>query len=144
MFCKNGHGKDVRLIDKDSNLVTISKNMDKIISSRWLPIVLLTCSNIFMTFAWYGHLKFKGKPLLLVILVSWGIAFFEYCFQVPANRWGNSVYSPFQLKIIQEIITLTVFVVFAFLYFGEKFRWNHFAAFICILAAVTFAFLPKE
>ncbi len=144
MFCKNGHGKDVRLIDKDSNLVTTSKNMDKIISSRWLPIVLLTCSNIFMTFAWYGHLKFKDKPLLLVVLISWSIAFFEYCFQVPANRWGNSVYSPFQLKIIQEIITLTVFVVFAFLYFGEKFRWNHFAAFICILAAVAFAFLPKE
>jgi uncharacterized protein len=144
MFCKNGQGKDVRLIDKDSNLATTSKNMDKIISSRWLPIVLLTCSNIFMTFAWYGHLKFKDKPLLLVVLVSWSIAFFEYCFQVPANRWGNSVYSPFQLKIIQEIITLTVFVVFAFLYFGEKFRWNHFAAFICILAAVAFAFLPKE
>ena len=112
--------------------------------SRWLPIVLLTCSNLFMTIAWYGHLKFKSKPLLLVILVSWGIAFLEYCFQVPANRWGNAVYSPFQLKIIQEIITLTVFCVFAFLYFGDKIRWNHLAAFVCIVAAVVFAFLPKE
>jgi uncharacterized protein (DUF486 family) len=118
--------------------------MNEIIQSRWLPIVLLTCSNIFMTVAWYGHLKFKSQPLLLVILVSWGIAFLEYCFQVPANRWGNAVYSPFQLKIIQEIITLTVFCVFAFLYFGDKIRWNHLAAFVCIVAAVAFAFLPKE
>ena len=112
--------------------------------SRWLPIALLTCSNIFMTIAWYGHLKYKGSPLWLVILVSWGIAFFEYCFQVPANRWGNAVYSPFQLKIIQEIITLTVFCVFALLYFGDKIRWNHLAAVGCIVAAVAFAFLPKE
>jgi uncharacterized protein (DUF486 family) len=111
--------------------------------SRWLPIVLLTCSNIFMTFAWYGHLKFKSKPMLIVILASWGIAFFEYLLQVPANRWGSAVYSPFQLKIIQEIITLAVFVVFAFLYFHEKMRWNHFAALVCILAAVVFAFWPK-
>ena len=111
--------------------------------SRWLPIALLTCSNIFMTVAWYGHLKYKGSPLWLVILVSWGIAFFEYCFQVPANRWGNAVYSPFQLKIIQEIITLTVFCVFALLYFGDKIRWNHLAALGCIVAAVAFAFLPK-
>ena len=117
--------------------------MDKIISSRWLPVVLLTCSNIFMTFAWYGHLKFKNKPLWLVIFVSWGIAFFEYCFQVPANRWGNSVYSAAQLKIIQEVITLTVFCIFAILYLGEKIRWNYVAAFVCILAAVAFTFLPK-
>ena len=66
--------------------------MNNLLQSRWLPIVLLTCSNIFMTFAWYGHLKFKAKPLLLVILASWGIAFFEYCFQVPANRWGSHRY----------------------------------------------------
>jgi uncharacterized protein len=112
--------------------------------SRWLPIVLLTCSNIFMTIAWYGHLKFKSKPLLLVIVVSWGIAFFEYLLQVPANRWGNAVYSATQLKIIQEVITLAVFCVFAILYLGEKIRWNHVAAFVCILAAVAFAFLPKE
>jgi len=113
-------------------------------SSRWLPIVLLTCSNVFMTFAWYGHLKFKSKPLLLVILASWGIAFFEYVLQVPANRWGNSVYSAPQLKIIQEVITLSVFVVFAIFYLGEKIRWNYVAAFVCIVAAVGFAFLPKN
>jgi uncharacterized protein (DUF486 family) len=118
--------------------------MNDLTQSRWLPIVLLTCSNIFMTFAWYGHLKFKDKPLLLVILVSWGIAFFEYCFQVPANRWGNSVYSAAQLKIIQEVITLSVFVVFAIFYLHEKIPWNYVAAFVCILAAVAFAFLPQK
>ena len=112
--------------------------------SRWLPIVLLTFSNLFMTFAWYGHLKFKSKPLLLVILASWGIAFFEYVLQVPANRWGNSVYTATQLKIIQEVITLVVFVGFATFYLGERIRWNHVAAFVCILAAVAFTFLPKE
>jgi uncharacterized protein len=118
--------------------------MNSLLQSRWLPIVLLSCSNIFMTFAWYGHLKFKGKPLALVILASWGIAFFEYVLMVPANRWGNSVYSATQLKIIQEVITLTVFAAFAILYLGERIRWNHLAAFVCILAAVAFTFLPKE
>jgi uncharacterized protein len=118
--------------------------MNSLTESRWLPIVLLTLSNLFMTFAWYGHLKFKNRPLLAVILASWGIAFFEYVLQVPANRWGSSVYSATQLKIIQEIITLTVFVVFAMLYLGEKVRWNHVAAFACILGAVAFTFLPKE
>ena len=112
--------------------------------SRWLPLVLLTFSNVFMTFAWYGHLKFKDKPLYLVIMASWGIAFFEYMLQVPANRWGNAVYSATQLKIIQEIITLSVFMGFAMLYLGEKIRWNHVAAFGCILAAVAFTFLPKN
>src|SRR5215472_5130740 len=110
--------------------------MNDITSSRWLPIAMLTLSNVFMTIAWYGHLKFKSSPLWLVIIVSWSIAFFEYCFQVPANRWGNSVYSPFQLKIIQEIITLSVFVVFAYFYFGWHFKWNHVAACLCIIAAV--------
>jgi uncharacterized protein (DUF486 family) len=118
--------------------------MNDLTQSRWLPIVLLTCSNIFMTVAWYGHLKFKSKPLLLVILVSWGIAFFEYLLQVPANRRGTSVYTATQLKIIQEIITLTVFCGFAVLYLNEKLRWNHFAAFLCIVAAVAFTFLPKD
>lgn len=112
--------------------------------SRWLPVVLLTCSNVFMTFAWYGHLKFKGQPLLLVIFASWGIAFFEYVLMVPANRWGSSAYSATQLKIIQEVVTLTVFVVFAMFYLGEKVRWNHLAAFLCVLAAVAFTFLPKQ
>jgi len=118
--------------------------MTDLTQSRWLPIVLLTGSNLFMTVAWYGHLRFKSKPLMLVILASWGIAFFEYCLQVPANRWGNAVYSATQLKIIQEIITLTVFCAFAVLYLGEKIRWNHFAAFVCILGAVVFTFLPKH
>jgi uncharacterized protein len=118
--------------------------MNDLTQSRWLPIVLLTCSNIFMTFAWYGHLKYKGKPLLFVILASWGIAFFEYLLQVPANRWGNSVYTAPQLKIIQEVITLCVFAVFAVLYLHVKLRWNHLAAFVCVLAAVAFTFLPKQ
>jgi hypothetical protein len=118
--------------------------MNSLYTSRWLPVVLLFGSNIFMTFAWYGHLKFKNKPLFAVILVSWGIAFFEYILQVPANRWGSSVYSATQLKIIQEVVTLTVFVGFAIFYLGERIRWNHVAAFVCILAAVAFTFLPRE
>ncbi len=113
-------------------------------SSRWLPVVLLTVSNIFMTFAWYGHLKFKSKPLLLVILASWGIALFEYVLMVPANRWGSNSYSPYQLKLLQEAITLVVFVVFAFFYFKTWPAWNHLAAFVCLFAAVAFAFwTPK-
>jgi uncharacterized protein len=113
-------------------------------NSAILPIAMLTVSNIFMTFAWYGHLKFKGAPLYLAILASWGIAFFEYLVMVPANRWGNSIYTTTQLKIIQEVVTLSVFSVFVVLYLGEKLRWNHFAAFLCILAAVAFTFLPKH
>ena len=97
-----------------------------------------------MTFAWYGHLKFKQSPLLLVILVSWGIALFEYVFMIPANRWGNAVYSATQLKIMQEAITLAVFCVFAVFYLGEKIRWNYVAAFGCILAAVVFAVWPQK
>jgi hypothetical protein len=88
--------------------------------ARLLPIVMLICSNVFMTFAWYGHLKFKDRPLLVVILASWGIAFFEYCLAVPANRWGSSVYSAAELKAIQEVVTLSVFVVFSFFYLGQK------------------------
>ena len=114
------------------------------LAARIVPIALLICSNVFMTFAWYGHLKFKDKPIWLVILVSWGIAFFEYVLQVPANRWGSNVYSYYQLKIIQEIITLSVFVVFAFFYFKTWPAWNHVAAFVCILAAVAFAFWPPK
>jgi len=97
-----------------------------------------------MTCAWYGHLKFKSKPLLLVILASWGIAFFEYLLQVPANRIGSNTYSFYQLKIMQEVITLAVFVVFAFFYFKTLPAWNHIAAFLCILAAVVFAFWPPK
>lgn len=118
--------------------------MNQLVDSRWLPIVLLIFSNVFMTFAWYGHLKYKEKPLLFVILTSWGVAFFEYLLQVPANRWGSNVYTPAQLKIIQEVITLVVFCGFAITYLGEKIRWNYIAAFVCVLAAVVFAFLPQK
>lgn len=117
--------------------------MENSLYQRFLPIGLLVLSNLFMTVAWYGHLKFKGSPLPKVILASWGIAFLEYCLQVPANRWGNAIYSATQLKIIQEIITLTVFCGFAVLYLGERLKWNHLAAFACILGAVAFTFLPK-
>ena len=112
--------------------------------SAWLPIAMLTASNVFMTFAWYGHLKFKSAPLWMAILASWGIAFFEYLIMVPANRWGNTVYTTTQLKIIQEVVTLTVFSGFLVTYAGEKLRWNHFAAFLCILGAVAFTFLPTS
>ena len=105
---------------------------------------MLVVSNVFMTIAWHGHLKHKARPLLVVILVSWGIAFFEYVLQVPANRWGNARFSATELKIIQEVITLVVFTAFAMLYLGEKMRWNHFAAFVCILGAVAFTFVPRS
>lgn len=111
--------------------------------ARWLPIGLLTVSNIFMTFAWYGHLKYKHVTLPKVILVSWGIAFLEYMLMVPANRMGSAQFSTPQLKIIQEVITLVVFSGFAVLYLGEKIRWNHLAAFVCILGAVMFTFMPN-
>jgi len=91
-----------------------------IIVARLLPIVLLICSNAFMTVAWYGHLKFKDQPLWVVIPASWGIAFFEYCLAVPANRWGSNAYSAAVLKAMQEVITLAVFVVFSFVYLGQK------------------------
>ena len=117
--------------------------MNYITSSKVAPIALLACSNVFMTFAWYGHLKYKETALWKVILASWGIAFFEYALMVPANRLGSQAYSTPQLKIIQEVITLTVFSVFAVYYLGERLRWNHFAAFLCIVGAVAFIFLPK-
>lgn len=104
------------------------------------PIVLLTISNIFMTFAWYGHLRHKSSALWVVILVSWLIAFFEYCFQVPANRFGHEVYNVVQLKTIQEVITLIVFSIFSVLYLKEQFRWNYLIGFIFIVLAVFFIF----
>ena len=97
-----------------------------------------------MTFAWYGHLKFKDRPIWLVIVASWGIAFFEYLLQVPANRWGSNVYSAAQLKVGQEIITLTVFSFFTVFYLGNSIKWNHLAAFACMIAAACFIFLPKN
>jgi uncharacterized protein (DUF486 family) len=103
-------------------------------------ILLLTISNVFMTFAWYGHLKYRTSVLWKVILVSWGIAFFEYCFQVPANRIGSYEFSTAQLKTMQEVITLSVFSAFSVLYLGEKIKWNYAAGFGCIALAVFFVF----
>jgi uncharacterized protein (DUF486 family) len=103
-------------------------------------ILLLTISNIFMTFAWYGHLKFKLSPLWLVIIASWLIAFFEYCFQVPANRLGHGQFTAAQLKTIQEVITLVVFAGFSILYLKEEFRWNYMVGFGLIILAVIFIF----
>ena len=101
---------------------------------------MLTISNIFMTFAWYGHLKFKSTTLWVVVLVSWGIAFFEYCFQVPANRIGADYYSAAQLKTIQEIITLVVFSIFSVLYLKEQFKWHYLVGFVFIILAAFFIF----
>ncbi len=113
-------------------------------------ILLLLCSNVFMTIAWYGHLKmgefawFRQLPLIAVIILSWGIAFFEYCLQVPANRIGFSgnggPFSLVQLKVLQEVITLTVFVAFSALAFHTQLRWNHLVAALCLVAAVYFVF----
>jgi hypothetical protein len=103
-------------------------------------IVLLTISNIFMTFAWYGHLKHRSAPLWEAILVSWGIAFFEYCFQVPANRIGYATFNGAQLKTIQEIVTLCVFAVFSWFYLKEPLGWNHLAGFCCLAGAGFFMF----
>jgi uncharacterized protein len=104
------------------------------------PIILLFISNIFMTFAWYGHLKYKASPLIIAILASWGIAFIEYCFAVPANRIGHQVYSAAELKTMQEIITLLVFAGFSVLYLGEKLSWNHFVGFALIAGGAYFIF----
>jgi uncharacterized protein len=103
-------------------------------------IILLTISNIFMTFAWYGHLKYRSVPLWKVILISWGIAFFEYCFQVPANRLGSYQFTTAQLKTIQEVITLSVFSIFSITFLGEPLKWNYVAGFACISLAVFFVF----
>lgn len=123
--------------------------------SALITILMLIISNIFMTFAWYGHLKLqqtgvsKSWPLICVILLSWGLAFVEYCFMIPANRMGfkgnGGAFSLFELKIIQEVITLTVFTVIAmFMFQGEKLHWNHVAAFLCLMGAVVFTFLPSK
>ncbi len=109
-----------------------------------LPVLLLIVSNVFMTFAWYGHLKdHKSSPLWIVILISWGIAFFEYCFQVPANRLGHQAgLSAAELKTIQEVITLLVFLLFARFYLGEAIRWNHIVGFSLVLVGACFVFKP--
>ncbi|MBI5681885.1 MAG: DMT family protein [Deltaproteobacteria bacterium] len=103
-------------------------------------VILLTISNIFMTIAWYGHLKFKESPLLNVILISWGIAFVEYCFQVPANRIGHYQFSAAQLKTIQEVITLVIFCIFSVIYLKEGLKWNYLVGFSMIIGAVFFIF----
>ncbi len=103
-------------------------------------VVLLTISNVFMTFAWYGHLKYKSSPLVKVILISWLIAFAEYCFQVPANRIGHGQFSAAQLKTIQEVITLVVFSVFSVFYLREDLKWNTLVGFLMMIGAVFFIF----
>ncbi len=120
-----------------------------------ITIVLLIISNVFMTFAWYGHLRLessgvsKSWPLIAVIVLSWGIALLEYCFMIPANKIGfkdnGGPFSIFQLKIIQEVISLTVFTIIAMIMFqGQKLQWNHIAAYACLMGAVVFAFLPSK
>ena len=104
-------------------------------------VFLLIISNVFMTLAWYGHLKFKSSALWLAIVASWGLALFEYIFQVPANRFGSDVFSVTQLKIIQEAITLTVFTLIAYVLFGETLKWNNLVSYVLLLGAVFFAFL---
>ncbi len=103
-------------------------------------IILLIISNIFMTVAWYGHLKYKSSPLFIVIVVSWLIAFFEYCFQVPANRLGHGQFTAAQLKTIQEVITLVVFSIFSIVYLKEELKWNTLVGFAMIIGAVFFIF----
>ncbi len=107
-------------------------------------ISLLVASNVFMTAAWYGHLKFSSMPLWKAILISWSIALFEYCLQVPANRFGYGRFSATQLKIMQEVITLVVFIGFSRFWLGESPRWNHLAAFVLLLGAVSLAFWPSS
>jgi uncharacterized protein len=106
----------------------------------WLPILLLIGSNVFMTFAWYGHLRFRSATLATAVIISWGIALFEYCLQVPANRMGYGYYTAAQLKTIQEIVTLSVFVVFSIFYLSEPLRWNVAVGFVLMIAAAFFIF----
>lgn len=103
-------------------------------------IILLTCSNIFMTFAWYGHLKYKESPIWIAIVVSWSIAFIEYCFQVPANRFGHAHFTAAQLKTMQEVITLVTFCVFSVTYLKEELKWNYLVGFGLMILAVFFVF----
>lgn len=105
-----------------------------------VPVLLLVASNVFMTFAWYGHLKVENRAMWILIVVSWGIAFFEYCLAVPANRIGRSVYSPAELKTMQEVITLIVFAAFAVLFLGEKLTLNHAVGFAFIAIGAAFVF----
>jgi uncharacterized protein (DUF486 family) len=104
------------------------------------PILMLVASNLFMTFAWYGQLKVEHRALWLIVLISWGIAFFEYCLAVPANRIGRAVYSPAELKAMQEVITLAVFAIFSITWLGERLTMNHIVGFVLIAAGAAFVF----
>ena len=115
-----------------ANLSRAVESMAVLLSPKVLPVLLLIASNVFMTFAWYGHLKFKTSPLWMAVMASWSIAFVEYWFAVPANRIGHAVYSAAELKTIQEVITLSVFAVFSVLYLKEAITWNHLAGFALI------------
>jgi uncharacterized protein (DUF486 family) len=114
--------------------------LDPMTTNHLLPVGMLLASNIFMTFAWYGHLKYQSSPLWLAVVASWGIAFFEYCLAVPANRMGAAVYSTAELKTMQEVITLTVFAGFSVLYLGERLTINHAIGFALICAGAFFVF----
>ena len=151
-MCETNHPEG---IGHKKSVILQSEKRKRKMKGYIVTILLLIVSNVFMTLAWYGHLKLqstgisKNWPLYLVILVSWGIALLEYSFQVPANRMGyqenGGPFSLFQLKIIQEVITLTVFTIVAmFMFSGEKLHWNHIAAFLCLIGAVCFTFLPKN
>jgi uncharacterized protein len=114
--------------------------MTALLSPKILPILMLIASNVFMTFAWYGHLKFKTAPLYMAVLFSWGIAFFEYWLAVPANRIGIAACSAAELKTIQEVVTLSVFAVFSVLYLKEAITWNHVAGFVLIAGGAALIF----
>jgi uncharacterized protein len=129
--------------DFSATLSDCPPNSEDIMPNLPVPVVtigLLVASNVFMTFAWYGHLKYKSAALATVILVSWGIAFFEYCLMVPANRVGHGYFSAAELKTIQEVITLSVFAVFSVLYLKEPLMWNHLVGFLFIAAGAFFIF----
>jgi uncharacterized protein len=132
----NGTGFDVRVLAR----AFFERISMPTISPQVLPVLMLFASNVFMTFAWYGHLKYKESWLPLAIMVSWGIAFFEYWLAVPANRWGSAVYTAAQLKTMQEVITLIVFAGFSVLYLKEPLGWNHGLGFALIAAGAFFIF----
>lgn len=114
--------------------------MPNSLAGHLLPVAMLLASNIFMTFAWYGHLAHPNRPLWLVVVASWGIAFFEYCIAVPANRWGHAFYSAVELKTVQEVVTLLVFGAFSFFYLKEPLSWNHAVGFGLIALGAFFVF----
>jgi hypothetical protein len=143
MGASNGRRQASRAMGERSHSSSKRTPMPALASPAVLPILLLIASNIFMTLAWYGHLKFKTAPLIVVILASWGIAFIEYCLAVPANRIGHGHYSAAELKTIQEVITLIVFAGFSVLFLKEPLTWNHAIGFTLICAGAWFVFQGK-